>query len=62
MLEPRFDREWGEAARYPQFKKLGKEEWIKLAKKGKAVSIITVDDISSTDASNPDKFQKLDKH
>ena len=29
---PNFDYEWGEANRYPEYRKLGKEGWIELAK------------------------------
>jgi hypothetical protein len=32
--EPNFEKEWMEAKRYPEFKKMGKEKWIELAKQG----------------------------
>lgn len=32
--KPNFKTEWEEAERYPEFKKLGKKDWIKLANKG----------------------------
>ena len=32
--KPNFEFEWNEAIRYPEFKQMGKEEWIDLAKKG----------------------------
>ena len=37
-LTPNFDREWMEAIRYPEFVEMGKENWIKLAQKGKVVN------------------------
>ena len=58
---PNFNYEWEEAIRYPEFKKLGKQNWINLAKKGKEVSITSAKDINNTDANNPDAFKKLNK-
>jgi len=60
FVEPQFDVEWEEAERYPEFEKIGKEEWIKLAKKGKAVEITDASDIENTDAADPDSFKSLD--
>lgn len=37
-LTPDFNREWMEAIRYPEFVEMGKENWIKLAQKGKVVN------------------------
>jgi hypothetical protein len=31
---PNFEKEWMEAKRYPEFKEMGKEKWIELAKQG----------------------------
>ena len=62
FVKPQFDVEWGEATRYPEFKKLGKKEWIKLAKKGKAVTIKNAKDINNTDAADPASFKSLDKN
>jgi hypothetical protein len=31
---PNFEKEWMEAKRYPEFKEMGKEKWIELAKPG----------------------------
>jgi hypothetical protein len=31
---PNFKKEWMEAKRYPEFKEMGKEKWIELAKQG----------------------------
>ena len=59
-VEPNFDFEWGEAARYPEFKKLGKDKWIELAKTGKAIEITSAEDINNTDANEPDAFKTLD--
>ena len=62
FVKPQFDVEWDEATRYPEFKKLGKEAWIKLASKGKAVTIKSAKDINNTDAADPDSFKSLDKN
>ena len=58
--EPQFDVEWEEAERYPEFRKIGKEAWIELAKKGKAVTIKSAKGINNTDAADPDSFKSLD--
>ena len=49
---PNFDYEWGEANRYPEYRKLGKEEWIKLAKTGKVIDVNNrmANDIENTEA------------
>jgi hypothetical protein len=62
LTMPKFDVEWDEAARYPEFEKIGKEAWIKLAKKGKAVTIKSAKDINNTDAADPNSFKSLDKN
>ena len=36
-IKPNFEYEWEEATRYPEFKKIGKEEWINLANQGHVV-------------------------
>ena len=59
-VEPNFDFEWGEAARYPEFKNLGKDKWIELAKTGKAIEITSAKDINNTDANEPNAFKTLD--
>ena len=61
FVKPQFDVEWDEAARYPEFVKIGKEAWIKLASKGKAVEITDASDINNTEAADPDAFSTLDK-
>ena len=60
LTMPKFDAEWGEAERYPEFRKIGKEAWIKLAKTGKAVTITDASDIENTDAGEPESFYNLD--
>jgi len=59
FVEPNFDFEWEEAERYPEFVKLGKDAWIELAKKGKAVTINSAQGINNTDAADPDSFKSL---
>ncbi len=60
--KPNFEFEWGEAQRYPEFRELGKDEWIKLAKKGKIYTLTKKDikDIHNTDAGNMGSFEKLE--
>jgi len=43
--QPNFEIEWEEANRYPEFKKMGKDNWIKIAKQGKSVLYNSVKDI-----------------
>jgi len=50
-----FDVEWEEAIRYPEFKKMGKENWIELAKTGK---VITVNDELSDKIDNTEAGTK----
>jgi GNAT superfamily N-acetyltransferase/predicted transcriptional regulator len=59
FVEPNFDFEWEEAERYPEFVKLGKDAWIELARKGKAVTINSAQGINNTDAADPDSFKLL---
>jgi len=61
FVKPQFDVEWEEAQRYPEFKKLGKDGWIELAKTGKLVNINSARDINNTDAGTPESFYDLDK-
>jgi len=60
FVQPQFDVEWDEAARYPEFVAIGKDAWVKLAKTGKAVTIKDASDIENTDAADPDSFKELD--
>ena len=56
---PKFEEEWKEARRYPEFKRLGKDKWIELAKNGKPVTITSAKDINNTDADKPELFKTL---
>jgi len=63
--KPNFEFEWEEARRYPEFKKIGKEEWIKVAKRGKSIPFSTVKDylgnvdlnFSGLEASKKERFK-----
>jgi len=59
---PNFDNEWDEATRYDEFKNIGKEKWIALAKTGKVVdyNTETVKKIKNTEAGDVKEFDKLD--
>jgi len=57
--KPKFEVEWDEALRYPEFKKMGKEEWINIAKKGYTVSFSKIKNkLGNVDL----KFDNLDKN
>ena len=56
---PKFEEEWMEAKRYPEFKRLGKDKWIELAKNGKPITITSAKDINNTDAADPESFKTL---
>jgi hypothetical protein len=56
---PKFEEEWKEARRYPEFKRLGKNKWIELAKTGKPITITSAKDINNTDAADPESFKTL---
>lgn len=43
--KPNFENEWEEAVRYPEFKDMGKEEWIKLAAQGKPIAFSKIKDV-----------------
>ena len=62
--KPNFDAEWSEAERYPEFKKIGKDNWIDLAKQGKPVTVDNAmsNKINNTEAGEKDRdqFDKLD--
>jgi hypothetical protein len=60
FTKPQLDVEWEEANRYPEFRKIGKDAWIELASKGKAVTVKDASDINNTDAGDPDSFKTLD--
>ena len=59
FVKPNFDFEWEEAERYPEFARLGKDDWIELARKGRAVTIKSARGINNTDAADPDSFKSL---
>lgn len=57
-VKPNFEYEWEEAKRYPEFVKMGKTEWIKLAKKGYVTDYSKIKRVLG----NVDlKFNKLEK-
>ena len=56
---PKFEEEWKEARRYPEFKRLGKNKWVELAKTGKPVTITSAKDINNTDADTPELLKTL---
>ena len=62
FTKPKLHKEWDEASRYPEFRKMGKDAWIKLADEGEAVTITSAVGISNTDATEPDSFSSLDKN
>ena len=59
---PNFDFEWEEANRYEQYRVLGKEKWIKLAKTGKAVDVDNrmANDIENTEAGEEFRYDYWD--
>jgi len=56
---PNFEKEWMEAKRYPEFKKLGKAKWVELAKTGKPVNLTSAKGINNTNADEPNTFKTL---
>ena len=62
--KPNLNNEWDEAERYEEFKKIGKDKWIDLVKKGNVVeyNTKTVQKMSNTDAVNVKDFGNLDKN
>jgi hypothetical protein len=61
FVSPNFDEEWNEAKRYPEFKEIGKEAWIKLANKGKSVSYNSIKDVLGNVDLNFDKLEEPKK-
>ena len=59
---PNFDTEWKEAERYKEFKNIGKEKWIALAKQGSVVDYDTetVKKIKNTEAGDVKDWDKID--
>ena len=62
---PNFNVEWDEATRYPEFKKIGKDKWIELAKSGKAIDVDNAlsNKIENTEAGEENRhhFDKLEE-
>lgn len=48
-VNPRFDIEWEEAMRYPEFQKIGKTEWMKIAQQGKVFDWSTLREVGNVD-------------
>ena len=57
--EPNFDAEWDEAMRYPEFKDMGKQEWIKWVSQGYTTKYSKIKDVLSNVDLN---FKDLDKN
>ena len=59
---PNFDTEWGEAKRYKEFRNIGKDKWIDLAKQGSVVDYDTetVKKIKNTEAGDVKDWDKID--
>jgi len=57
--EPNFDAEWDEAQRYPEFKDMGKQEWIKWASQGYTTKYSKIKNVLSNVDLN---FKDLDKN
>jgi hypothetical protein len=47
--KPDFAREWGEAARYPEFQQLGREAWINIAAQGRVVDWSSLDSVGNVE-------------
>jgi hypothetical protein len=58
---PNFEKEWDEAKRYPEFKEMGKEAWIKLANQGKSVSYDSIKDVLGNVDLNFDELEEPKK-
>ena len=43
-IKPNFEVEWEEATRYPEFKQIGKEGWLKIAKNGSTIKYSKIKD------------------
>lgn len=48
-LNPKFEVEWEEAIRYPEFRKVGKSEWIRIAKQGRISEWTTLSNVGNVD-------------
>lgn len=64
--KPNFEFEWNEAIRYPEFKEMGKEGWIDLAKRGHTIKYSQIKDIlgnidldfGTLEANKKERFQQ----
>jgi hypothetical protein len=59
---PNFKKEWMEAKRYPEFKEMGKEKWIELAKQGNITQYSKIKSVLGNidlDYKNLDKDKKI---
>ena len=64
--KPNFEFEWNEATRYPEFKEMGKEGWIDLAKRGHTIKYSQIKDIlgnidldfGTLEANKKERFQQ----
>lgn len=65
-IAPNFNNEWNEAIRYPEFKSIGKNNWLKFAKTGKPITLFPKDikNISNIDLNfdflEPEKKKRFD--
>ena len=59
--DPNFNTEWEEAIRYPEFKEMGKEKWLEIAKQGKPIAFSEIKDILGNVDLNFDKLEEPKK-
>ena len=59
--KPNFEYEWEEAIRYPEFKDMGKDGWIKIANKGKVVKYSKIKSVLGNVDLNFDGLEKPKK-
>jgi pyrimidine deaminase RibD-like protein/GNAT superfamily N-acetyltransferase len=48
--KPNLEHEWPEANRYPEFHKLGKDQWIKIARQGSMAKWSSLNDVGNVDS------------
>jgi pyrimidine deaminase RibD-like protein/GNAT superfamily N-acetyltransferase len=48
--KPNLENEWPEANRYPEFHKLGKDQWIKIARQGSMAKWSSLNDVGNVDS------------
>jgi len=59
--KPNFDIEWEEAIRYPELKKMGKEEWKKIANQGYIIKYSKIKDVLGNIDLNFNKLEEPKK-